>query len=207
MKEKFYDAALRVINKHNFLCAIPLKNVIYFNTFGISMDVQFWIWLIVIVVTLIARATKKKPKDSGNAGNPRPAQPDFNTKPMTFEELLREIQTSKTPSLPPVSKKPQYQDYDDDIQNEEKQLEKTDYNYRNEDSIYETYEKAKRDAFVKPSLEDTVKLQDTIVRFGQFKGYQTVESRDQGAEILKNFHDPEGFKRAFIMSEILKRKF
>jgi hypothetical protein len=172
------------------------------------MDVQFWIWLIVIVVTLIARATKKKPGEAGNDGAPRPSQPEFNTKPMTFEELLREIQTSKTPAPPPVqSRKPVYQDYDDNLEEEEKDLEKTDYSYKSQDSIYETYEKAKRDAFVKPSLEDTVKLEDTIVRFGQFKGYQTVESRNQGAEILKEFHDPDGFKKAFIMSEILKRKF
>jgi hypothetical protein len=172
------------------------------------MDVQFWIWLIVIVVTLIARATKKKPQEMGSEGNPRPSQPDFNTKPMTFEELLREIQTSKAPAPPPIpSRKAEYEDYDDDLETEEKDLEKPDYNYRNEDSIYETYEKAKREAFVKPSLEDTVKLQDTIVRFDQFKGYQHIEARNQGAEILKEFHDPEGFKKAFIMSEILKRKF
>jgi hypothetical protein len=113
------------------------------------MDIQFWIWVIVIVVTLISKFAKKKEKD----------------------------------------------------------LERTDYNYRDDNSIYETYEKAKQDAFAKPSLEETLKLKDTDMTFGQFKGYQHVEQKSQASEILKDFHDPVGFRKAFIMSEILKTKF
>jgi len=175
------------------------------------MDIQFWIWLIVIVVTLISKFAKKKedqniPQD--HQPDDRGARPDFNPKPVTFEELLREIQATKAPAkLPPAPKKVEYVDYDDNLEEEEKDLERTDYNYRDDSSIYETYEKAKQAAFVKPSLEETLKLKDTDMTFGQFKGYQQVEQKNPASEILKDFHDPEGFRKAFIMSEILKTKF
>jgi len=172
------------------------------------MDIQFWIWLIVIVITLIARAGKKKDQSIPNDSDQDTSRPDFNPKPMTFEDLLKEIQASKAPAPPPVPQKTSsYKDYDEDLEDEKKDLERVDYNYRNEDSIYETYEKAKRDAFAKPSLEETVKLQDTVVKYEQFKGYQQVEQQSPASGILREFHDPEGFKRAFIMSEILKRRF
>ena len=129
------------------------------------MDIQFWIWLIVIVVSLIARAMKKKPGEETTTdrpvNNPTSSRPDFNTKPLTFEDLLREIQTSKSPVAPTTflpSPKAEYVDYDDDLQDEEQDLEKTDYTFRNEDATYAAYETAKQEAFVRPSLEDMMKL-------------------------------------------------
>ncbi len=177
------------------------------------MDLQFWIWLIVIVVSLIARAMKKKPGEEipaeRPANRPNTPQPEFNQKPLTFEELLREIQTSKAPSSPalPPATSAEYIDYDDDLDEEEQDLEKTDYTYRNEDATYAAYEKAKQEAFLKPSLEDTMKLSDTDMKFGQFKGYQHVEEWIPATKYAKDFQDPESFKKAFIMSEILKPKF
>jgi len=188
------------------------EKIVIFITFEILMDIQFWIWLIVIVVSLIARAVKKKPGEETPVdrpvNNPTPSRPDFNPKPLTFEELLREIQTSKAPSAPTLpAPQTEYVDYDDDLQDEEKDLEQTDYTYRNEDATYAAYEKAKQEAFVKPSLEETMKLQDTDMKFGQFKGYQHIEQWIPASDYAKEFQDPESFKKAFIMSEILKPKF
>jgi hypothetical protein len=178
------------------------------------MDIQFWIWLIVIVVSLIARAMKKKPGEEipvdRPAKTPNSSRPDFNPKPLTFEELLREIQTAKapaSPALPPPSRQSEYVDYDDDLEEEEQDLEKTDYTYRNEDATYAAYEKAKQEAFVRPSLEDTMKLSDTDMKFGHFKGYQQAELFVPSYNYAKDFQDPESFKKAFIMSEIMKPKF
>jgi hypothetical protein len=57
-------------------------------------NAQFWIWLIIIAVTLISRAFKKKPEQSEHN------QPEFGgpqeNKPISFEDLLREIQASKS---------------------------------------------------------------------------------------------------------------
>jgi hypothetical protein len=175
------------------------------------MDIQFWIWLIVIVITLIARANKKKPQQPIEPRQPdyRESAPDTTLdKPITFEDLLKEIQAAKAPkpiAAPPV-KKYDFEDYDEDIKEEVEVVEKTDY--RTEDSIYDTYEKAKQDAFNKASLEDTLKVGDTLVKFEQQKGYQQVADREAAVnEYVKELRNPTSFKKAFILSEILRRRF
>jgi hypothetical protein len=131
---------------------------------------------------------------------------------MTFEELLREIQSSKTPETPkqiqparPIQPaKPYEVDYDDDLEEEAKDLETIP---TNDSRSYEVYENAKKQAFSRPSLEETMKLEDTIVRYDHFKGYDEAPKNTIANDIIRDFKDPEGFKRAFIMSEILKPKF
>ena len=78
---------------------------------------------------------------------------------------------------------------------------------RKEDTIYNTYEQAKSQAFERPSLEESMKLEDTVVKYGQFKGYQQVSHTSFLAEYIKELKDPKGFKKAFIMSEIIQRRF
>jgi hypothetical protein len=174
------------------------------------MDIRFWIWLIIIVATILSRVMKK----SAQRRNSSPQQPapdsEYDRSPgksLTFEELLREIQESKTPSKPIVAEKrgePQqpskpiksYElDYDDDIKEEQ------------QNRSYEIYEKAKAEAFHRPSLEETMKLEDTVMKYSHFKEYDDTSQKTLAREILRDFKDPEGFRKAFIMSEILKRKF
>jgi hypothetical protein len=173
-------------------------------------NIQFWIWLIVIVVTFLARAKKKKPQDEPTSygeqtinRNPEPAQ-----KPISFEDLLREIQATKAPQPKPVPQKTiEYTDYDDDIEEEVEQAEQVDYRQRDQDKTFDTYEKAKQAAFNRPSLEETMRVEDTVVRFGQFKGYQQDTEVNLLAEYVKELQDPAGFRKAFILSEVLGRKF
>lgn len=178
-------------------------------------------WIIVLVIYLVSRSRKKQSEQPSIP--PAENQPGTGTpKPMSFEDLLREIQASKAPKQQPVQEvktatrtsTPQrpamprdYQDYDDEVEEDEKDLEDVNYDYKKKDEIYDTYEKAKQEAFVKPSLEETIKLEDTVVKFGQFKGYTHAPENTVARDILAQFNDPEGFRRAFIMSEILKRKF
>lgn len=184
------------------------------------MDFQFWIWLIAVVAMVLARALKK-PAKGGSTPEQQPRNDgdrDYDQssgKPMTFEELLREIQESKTPRQPatvkqkyqsPLPPKKSYDvDYDDDLEEEEKGYETIPAN--NDNRSTEIYEKAKREAFSRPSLEETLKLEDTIVKFDHFKGYDEPSKKSVASDVLRDLKDPEGFKKAFIMSEILKRKF
>lgn len=142
-------------------------------------------------------------------------------KPVSFEDLLREIQQAKAPKAPepkpvltPASKPsyeaptyPKYDDYDDDLKEEVKDLEDTGYDYRKKDNIYDVYENAKAAAFNRASLEETMKVEDTVVRFGQFKEYQKQEEPSMASLVAKDFEDAEKVKRAFVMSEILRRKY
>ncbi len=170
-------------------------------------NLQFWIWLIVIVVTFLARNKKKQqtggpPTFGGEEVLDKPTQ-----KPVSFEDLLREIQASKAPApvLAPA-KQTDYVDYDDDLE-EEAVAERVDYSQRDRDRTFETYEKAKQAAFNRPSLEETMRVEDTVVKFGQFRSYQQENEVVPAAAFVKDLQDPEGFKKAFIMSEILNRKF
>ena len=179
-------------------------------------------WIIIALVYLFSRARKKAQQQAPSrrpvsAGEEQDVDMGPKKRPLTFEELLREIEQAKpkeappppppNPYRPPVKVEPEYVDYDEEIKDETEDLEKTDYDYRNQDKIYEVYEEAKKQAFVRPSLEETVKLQDTIVRFSQFKSYEQRERRNLAEDYLREFKDPNGFRKAFIMSEILRRKF
>lgn len=185
--------------------------MIYFNIFGQRMDIQFWIWLIVIVITLIARANKKKPQQpfEPNQRDYDRTDSDQQSKPVSFEDLLREIQAAKAPKpikqvAPPV-KKYDFEDYDDELKEEIEVVERTDY--KSEDSIYSTYEKAKQEAFHRPSLEETLKLEQTQVKFAPMKGYEIDNSEPVVAEYVRELRNPTSFKRAFILSEILSKRF
>jgi hypothetical protein len=69
------------------------------------------------------------------------------------------------------------------------------------------YDKGKLEAFNKLSLEETMRIEDTDVKYERFKMFEKQQSRDLIQEYLADFKDPEGFKRAIVMSEILQRKF
>jgi len=175
-------------------------------------NLQFWLYVIIGVIYLLSRLKKKpeeQPKDLGDFQPTKSVRPfeqpvakPSPTKAVTFEELLREISEGKK-----AVSQPEVIDYDDQVGEEEQDLEEVDYDYRKKDKIYEVYEQAKAQAFVRPSLEETMKLEDTVVRFGKFKEFEEAEKRNLLQEYLADFKDPEGFKKAVVMSEVLRRKF
>jgi hypothetical protein len=184
------------------------------------MDFQFWIYLIVAIVYFIARAMKKaevKAKEIPNKNPGRPVQYDPQPAPgkpkaLTFEELLKEITEAKQASQPSVKPAPQPVrsaplDYDDETEDEEQDLEEVNEDYRKRDKVYDTYEEARRQAFARPSLEETMNVRNTNVQFGKFKAFEQEKQRNLLEEYTRDFQDPEGFKKAVVMSEILNRKF
>lgn len=174
---------------------------------------QFWLYVIIGAIWFLSRLGKKKKAEESaspsDANDERPVSstrtPSPKPKQLTFEELLREITESKQQQELP--KEEPVVDYDDNLEEEEKDLEDVEYDYRKENKTYEVYEEAKKQAFHRPSLEETMKVQDTVVSFGKFKEFERGAETNLASEYLKDFHDPEGFKKAVVMSEILKRKF
>jgi len=171
-------------------------------------EIKIIIWIVLGIIYLVSRARKKQVPDSTAA----PVEDYREDKPVTFEELLKEIQATKAPEpqaekqLEPVAEY-QTKDYDDDLRDEKEPLEQTDYNYKDHDTIYETYEKARQEAFLRPSMEETMKLENTIVRFGQFKGYEQQIRPSLAKEYGRELQDTTNFRKAFILSEILNRKY
>ena len=167
-------------------------------------NLSFWIWLIIVVVSFFAQRRKKLTQNDAPevpSGTPE-------AKPISFEDLLREIQSSKIPQAPTAAPQPEatYTDYEAELPDEQQDLEQVDYKRRDE-GAFEVYEKAKLAAFNRPSLEETLKLEDTDVKFGQFKGYQRERSVASAHAFINDLRDPEGFRKAFIMSEVLNRKY
>lgn len=173
-------------------------------------DIKIIVWIIIGLIYLFSRRKKAEtPPPVTRREEPEETRTEQRPAPKSFEELLREIEGMKQPAPPP---RPQTRyepvvDYDEDIPDERQDLEEIKPSYRSDDEIYKTYEQAKAQAFARPSLEETVKLSDTIVRFKQFKGYEKETSRNLLGDYLKELRDPQGFKKAFVMSEILKRKW
>lgn len=164
------------------------------------------------------KAKKNQPNQDSVPDYQEPTRTTTAGKPVSFEDLLREIQQAKEPKSPEPRPElrpayetpsyPKYEDYDDEIEEEGKQpVEQTSYDYRKQDNIYDVYEKAKQAAFQHPSLEETMKVEDTVVRYGQFKEYQQQEEPSLASLIAKDFEDRDKVRRAFIMSEILTRKY
>lgn len=171
---------------------------------------QFWLYVIIGAVYLISRMRKKsggqvevppEVDQQRRPGRTSPAVASSPPKTLTFEDLLREITESKQPKQEPVV------DYDDEIAEEAKDLEEVEYDYRKDNKVYEAYEEAKKQAFFRPSLEETMKVENTVMSFGKFKEFERPAETNLAAEYLKDFSDPAGFKKAVVLSEILKRKF
>jgi cell pole-organizing protein PopZ len=171
-------------------------------------EIKIIIWIVLGIIYIISRARKKPTPDTTQ----KPVE-DYsdNSKPVSFEELLKEIQGAKAPKAQPqpvIEPVGGYKtDYDENLKDEKEPLERTDYNYKDHDTIYETYEKAKQEAFYRPSMEETLKLENTIVRFGQFKGYEQQMRPSLARDFGKDLQDRNSFRKAFILSEILNRRF
>jgi hypothetical protein len=171
-------------------------------------DFKVILWIIIGLIYLFARRKKEQPapprsrpvEDSEPAESQGPA-------PKTFEDLLREMKQPLPPPRP-MERQPEVVDYDDNIGDEERDLEDLTPSYRrDEELVNKVYEEAKAQAFSRPSLEETVKLEDTIVRFKQFKGYEKEGRNNLLHEYLQELKDPKGFRKAFVLSEVLKPKF
>jgi hypothetical protein len=180
------------------------------------MELKIIIWIVLGLIYLFARRKKKTApptQQRRTVTSNEEYEPEAPSKPMTFEDLLREIEGSKKaeaipqPTYHEAPKPVQQAYYDDEVAEQKKPLEDTNYDYRKYDTIYEEYDNATKNAFVKPSLEETMKLEDTVVRFNQFKGYQQEPKHHFREDLLRDLKDPKGFKKAFILSEILQRKF
>ena len=171
-------------------------------------NIQTWLYIVVGLVYFISRLMKKPEQQAPQNRRQGDAQGESNSpKPLTFEELLKEITEAKDPYASPSTGKPvqEYANYEDDIEEEEAK-EPAGYDYRKQDT-YKVFEENKFAAFNRLSYEETMKLEDTNVTFGKFKAFEEDTKPSIASEIRQEFSDPERVKRAFIMGEIFNRKY
>lgn len=181
-------------------------------------DAQLWIYIIVGLIYFLARSRKKSRQQSQNPSAPRRATPPVASAPhqktaprpsaprnLTFEELLREITESKKAPVPKEPEKPTYVDYDDNLEDESKDLEEVNID-RSDDQTIKMYEDARRQAFVRPMAADAAPDYITQASTGRFKSFENSSENKIFEEYIKSLKDPEGFRKAFILSELINRK-
>ena len=177
------------------------------------MEPKIWIYIVVVLIYAVRWAMKRASQQSADKPvdqRPRqqlddiPATSSEKTRHLTFEELLKEITENKKVNQP----QPTYVDYEDNIGEEIDDLEVIPKRPETQQRVYREYETSKKEAFNRPSLEETTKLEDTDVKFGKFKAFKLDDGRNvMLEEYVRDFQDPDGFKKALVMSEILKTKF
>lgn len=185
-------------------------------------DFRIWFWVIVLAIWILRSLGGKKKEKSlprPRRATPTEAAPRPKSQPraQTFEELLREIQAAKEKKeVPkPVVARPvaaPVVDYDEDIEDEIKgeeaqSLEEVEVSRKREEETTRIYEEAKRMAFRRPSLEETVRLEDTDTSFRHFKEYEQERQEGPLKDLVDQLRNKDSFKRAFVLSEILKPKF
>lgn len=181
------------------------------------MDEKILIYIVIgIIYFIVNRLRKKKPEEEPDFEQPNtPSSESGRPKPISFEELLKEITEGKQPTPAPSKPErsmeynrpkpqPEYVDYDDTIEDEEKSLESIPA--WDEERTTKVYEDAKKLAFYRPSLEETLKLQDVNTTYGKFAEFETKTETNLLLDYTKDLRDPKGFKKALILSEILNRK-
>lgn len=195
------------------------------------MDFQFWLYIIIGVIYILGRILKKAepaqptepPKETYRERHKRYHEADKpvaqnQPKPLTFEELLKELTEAKQAQKPeyhpePVSREREIViDYDENLEEEAKSLETTTsetINYEEADNNrrYAEYQESKKMAMERRSLEETMNIRDTVVTFGKFKEFGEEKQKNLLSEYTKDFQDPEGLKKAIVMGEILQRRF
>lgn len=184
------------------------------------MDEKIIFYIVLGIVYFIFNALKKKKPNEPGSDQPQSHPQTNKPQPVSFEDLLREITEGKQPEklpeqqidkqkptyrqpLPRPKPQPAYVDYDDDLEEEEKSLEKVSFD---DERSNKAYEEAKQMAFNRPSLEETMKLSQVNTTFGRFSEFDKKQETGVLAEYVKDLRDPKGFKKALILSEVLNRK-
>jgi hypothetical protein len=174
-------------------------------------DLQFWLYVIIGVIYLLTQI-RKKARQSQDSTTPKPVSPKGSTpkpawrketstppttkKPVSFEDLLREITEAKSPKAEP--------EYDlDEVDFEYEEEVRDVVEYRKPEYTYDQYEAAKAHDYSKDSLEESLKLENVDMGYGKFREFETATQTNLLDLYTKDLRDPEGLKKAVILTEVL----
>lgn len=183
------------------------------------MDVQFWIYIVIVAIYFLSRMLKKAEQPGAPTADNRPERrgqgqpqvpPAEVPRQLTFEELLREITEGKKIQRPAPPPQPlperNYQPVGREVEQEARSLEEIPEAEYDGGSL-KSYEESRRQDYQHTSLEETLKLKDTAMDFGKFKVFETQQKSGLLDRYNRILRDPVTLKEAVVLSEILKRKF
>lgn len=172
------------------------------------MEPKLIFWIIGLILYFWIRS--KKSSIPGNPEtNSKLPPPSSQPKPVSFEDLLREIERSKFPRQEEPRRQQQYPEEfeEENIPAEEiiSETEKPSWDYKTE--ISEELATSEVHTTTRTSLEETMQRGTVDTRAPKFKEYETVEENVFAKKIQNDFKDPDQLRKAFIMGEILNRKW
>jgi hypothetical protein len=178
------------------------------------MEPKLIFWIIGIILYFWIKSRKASSPQNPEENIPRPTGTAPGS-PMTFEDLLREIQASKKPVKEQQARRiPEprpFESYEEEETDESIQevVPETEYSKESYTSTetFKAYEKAKSEAFQRASLEETMKVENTEVKFSKFAEYQTAKDPSPAEQIYADFRNPDTLKKYFIINEILNKKW
>lgn len=183
------------------------------------MDAQFWIYIVIGIIYLVSRMLKKPEQATPEPPERQQREPRrtvANEAPsteiprqLTFEELLREITEGKQAQKrqPEPQAVPKYEPYEKDPGEEARSLEKVDFDEAASAKQWKPYEEIPVRTVERKSLEETMRLEDTVISFGKFEAFEKKDRRRALDDYIKIIRNPASLRQAVVMSEILKRKF
>jgi hypothetical protein len=183
------------------------------------MDAEFWIYLIIGIIYFVSRLFKKGEQAGSDIpqpprrerARPRQAQPPPSAdaeRPLTFEELLREITEGRQASKRAPQPVPAYESYETVTDDEAQSLEEVPVDEEEvSPTRWKPYEQVPATTFERRSLEETLHLEDTVVEFKKFDVFEQKQEKRRADDYIRILRDPGSLKQAFVLSEILKRKF
>ncbi len=171
------------------------------------MDAEFWIYIAIGVIYFVSRMFKKPEQPAPQPRPGKPGQPSTATEqpaPVTFEDLLREITQARQAEPEPVA---EYESYDSYEQDQEVEAQSLEEEGMGNEQRWKAYEEVPLAPVERKSLEETLRLEDTVVDFSRFDAFRKLEVTKMSDEYRKIIRDPQTLKQAVVMSEILQRKF
>ncbi|MBL3658648.1 hypothetical protein [Fulvivirga sediminis] len=160
------------------------------------MDKEILIYIVFVAIAIISRVLKSAKKKQSSQAPKRTANRTSSQnveKTKTFEELLREF-TGEANSSEPSSR-------------ELPELEIDEFDHEEEERVEETYRKSINAAKDLKTLDEQVDLEDIPTKSQYFSEYDQKEENSVASEILQSLKDPNGARKAVILSEILNRKY
>lgn len=213
------------------------------------MDGKLIFWIIGLLIYYYIQSRKKKKEETPEESS---STPPLSPGPISFEDLLREIQSSKKPAKAPEPVFPQSleeemvaKDYETSMKDLEEKMASDPYASEIRDLEEEMvskpseeprpmpmYEKAKAETFVRPTLEGNESYDGFLRDQGDFKSrfgamssaaqHSVLKDEDKSTllkaydlpkpsaladEIGNELRDSEKLKKAFVLNEILGRRF
>jgi len=174
-------------------------------------DIQFWVYILFGLIYFITRSfgKKKQKKQPQNSSRPQPRKrqgsKESEERPLTFEELLKEVTGQSSLPNRGEEEEPEFEEIEEEVEYKplvtpEEEGRKRSFADAESKKIYE--ESIKR----AQSSSEPIEFERDI-HFLKNHGEENQEESEIVKDIKRTLQNPSEARKAIILSEILNRKY